>query len=108
ADEQATSEQAIEGRTGTRSSRHAFTRVERVDVVAANERRVPDVEREEALVLSAAAVPPVMHDAACKRVERYRHYIFAIVRQHAGIADAAKRWRRLDTISLTLHGTRRT
>src|SRR5439155_9922634 len=60
ADEHAAADQSIERGAVARLVRHALSRVERVDVVAADERRVAHVQREEPQVFAATAVPAVV------------------------------------------------
>ena len=58
------------GRSRATEGRHAFARRQRVDVVAANQSGIADVQRNEPPVLAAGSVPPVVQDARRNRVER--------------------------------------
>ena len=76
---------------GTRSSPSAaHSSRDRVHVVAAHEIRVADEQREQPLVLAAATVAAVVHDAGGKRVERGRHEVAAVVGEQAREVDRCR------------------
>src|SRR6185503_4320782 len=75
-DQDAATHQAIERRAHVEDDA-ALVRVQRVHIVAADERGITDIERVQATVLAATAVTPVMKDARRECVERRRHEISA-------------------------------
>ena len=78
---------------------------ERVDVVAAHERRVSDEERRQPWVLRVASVPAVMHHARRNREELHGHEVAAIIRQQVGEAHRANHRRDFEPVPLPEHGT---
>ena len=59
--------------------------VERVHVVPVHQRWVPEIEREQPLVLTAGAIAAVMHHARGDGIERRRHEVPPGVDEQSGV-----------------------
>src|SRR5262249_24960048 len=98
--------QAIECRAGACHCGYAVCGIERVHIVPANKRRVPQIEREQSWIVASRAVPAVVQKTTRQCIELHRHEVTTIVDEGACVIDSTEGRRRFDAVPCPLHRAR--